>query len=222
MSKRKRIRKIFIALLIIFLAVGSLYCRGGIPRSSPTAAFRQMEKKAMIGPAEIFAVIDVEHGPYDRILIGESDYGYTFFEWKRSSNSNNSHMDYIPKREGVTLYCTYYMYGSEEYSRDWLPIFAFTDNQTATSARLTLTTAQDGERISYSLEARRDKGGYFLFSWKTLNLRSRDFWLVQQFITDAYRNYILDGSVTATIELFDHKGNLLETHQYASKIPSAH
>lgn len=213
MSKRKRIKKILLALLILFISAISIYffAFDSLP-FSPEMAFRRKEKQAMIGPAEIIAKLDFNQ--YNHILIGESDYGYTFFEWQGNANWRNSDLSYIQKQDGVTLYCTYYMYASEEYSKSWLPIFAFVDHPSAVSAELTLTITQGGETVSYPLSAQRSPEGYFLFSWDTMDLRSYDFWLVQQHITGAYSNYVLEGTVTATIRLYDQNGDLIETREF--------
>lgn len=214
MSKRKRIQKIMIASLVLVCTLFSLFYTLNLPFLTPHMAFRRMEKRNLIGPAEIIATVDFEHGPYDHIFIGESEYGYTFFEWRDSRDWDSATLNYVTKKEGVTLYCTYRMYGSEDWSADWLPIFAFADNIAADSAKLTLTTTQEGETVTYPLLAQRSEEGYFLFSWKTLDLRAKDFWLVQQHITGEYSYYILDGTATATIEFFDRNGDLLETHPY--------
>lgn len=215
MTIRSRTKKLILWLLVLILALVLLAPALDFPSLTAEIAFRRVERSNLIGPAEIIATVDFPHGPYNHIFIGESDYGYTFYEWMDSSGWDEGNLSYVEKKEGVTLFCTYSMYGSEEWSADWLPIFAFTDNSAATSARLTLTTIQDGEAVSYPLLAQRSEEGYFLFHWEVLDLRGCDFWLVQQHITGAYSNYILDGSATATIELFDRNGNLLETHQYS-------
>lgn len=210
MKRLSRKQKLLIWCIVLICSAIVLFLNTAPQSSSAKISFRLAEKKNMIGPAKIIADIPFPHGPYDRILIGESDYGYTFYEWRNSGDR----MNYVEKAEGVTLYCTYSRYGSEKLHTHWLPIFALVDHPAAVSAKLTITTIHSGETVSYPLLADRSSEGYFLFSWDTLELRSYDFWLVQQCITGAYSEYILDGSAEITLELFDRNGMLLETHSY--------
>lgn len=215
MNNRKRLRKILVYFLMLVLSATILYCLTEGRSFTSTMAFRRQEKINLIGPAEIIATIDFPHGGYDHMMIGESEYGYTFYEWYDHSGWDDGVMTYIPRQKGATIHCTYYQYGSAEYTQDWLPIFAFADHPGAVSAQLTLTTSQNGETISYPLEADRSEEGYFLFVWKTMGIRGNDFRLIQQLIANQHREYILDGSATATLTLFDKNGNALNTYQYA-------
>ncbi len=212
MSKQRKIRKIVLYLLIFILSAVVICALSNAPSPTAEAAFRRKEKQQMIGPAEIVEILDFEDNRYDHLLISRSEYGYTFFEWN-DSNPDDGVLSYQPRSTGATLYCTKYNYEDMSYSQGWLPIFAFTD-QPAVSAKLTLTTTQDSETITYSMDAKRSGAGYFLFRWKTTGLRGSDFWLVQQMITGEYSNYILEGTTTATLELYNTKGELVETHQF--------
>lgn len=214
MRKRKHLRRIGISLFVLLLSVTILCLLNASPSSTAEMAFRRKEKQNLIGPAEIIATLDFPHGSYDHILIGESDFGYTFFECHDNGRWDQGDMTYVPRKEGATLYCTYHMYGSAEYSADWLPIFAFADHHAAVRAKLTLTTTQNGETVNYPLEAQRSHDGFFLFSLKTMELRAQDFWLIQQTIANQYREYVLDGTAQATLELYDANGELLETYQF--------
>lgn len=214
MSKRRHFRRIGIALLVLILSVAFLCLVSTSPSISPETAFRRKEKENLIGPAEIFAKVDFRNGTYDHILIGKSVYGYTFFEC-RDASLDKGRMTYVPKQKGATLYCTYYRYGSEHYSQDWLPIFAFVDTPVAHTARLVLTTTnKDGETINHPLASQRNQQGYFLFHWHTLDLQQEEFWLVQQLIAGQHDEYVLDGTVQATLELYDRNDTLLETYHF--------
>lgn len=166
----------------------------------------------MVGPAQIMDVLDFQEDRYDHLLIGQSQYGYTIFEWK-DQNPDDGALNYQPKQDGATLYCTKYSYNAMDYQQEYLPIFAFTDHYAA-SAKLTLTTNMDGEAIQYVLEAQRSEAGYFLFRWKTDVPRGADFYQIQQLITGEYSSYVLDTSAQAMLELFDSKGELTETYHF--------
>lgn len=213
MGKHRKLCKIIVYLLIFALSAAVIYALVDIPSFTAEMAFRRKEKCNMVGPAEIVATLDFSHSSYDHIMIGKSEFGYTFYEY-RDASLDNGKMTYIPKQEGATLYCTYHMYGSSAYSADWLPIFAFVDHSAAVSARLTLTTIQNGETAHYPLEAKKSPEGYFLFSWKTQELRAQDFWLVQQLIANQYREYVLEGTAQATLALYNAKGELIGTYEF--------
>lgn len=213
MSKQRKLRKIAVFLLIFLLSTVAIFALSDIPSQTAEIAFRRLEKQNLIGPAEIITTMDFENSTYDHLMVGRSNYGYTFFEWGDSSGWDKGRMTYAPKQEGATLYCTYKMYGTGVYDKSWLPIFAFTDHPAA-SAKLTLITTQDGETVSYTMEATRSEGGYFLFSWESSCMRGEDFWLVQQLLTGEYRYYELTGTAQAMLELYNSKGELVETHQF--------
>lgn len=213
MNRRKHLRKIGICLLILILSVTYLWFLGGRPSASAEMAFRRKEKLNLIGPAEIFATIDFTYGGYDHIMIGKSVYGYTFYEY-RDSKLDDGKLTYVPRKEGATLYCTEYMYGSEKYSAHWTPIFAFTDHPNAVTARLILQTTKNGETVTYPLASSKNSDGYFLFSLVTLDMRGEDYWLLQQLIASQYREKVIKGTAEATLELYDKNGVLIETYLF--------
>ena len=214
MGNRRKLRKIVMWLLVLLLSAAILYVLEGCPSFTAEMAFRRKEKQNMIGPAEFISTIDFPHGRYDHMMIGKSEYGYTFFEWDDGTGWDNGILSYILKQEGATLYCTYWPYGSSQYSSDWLPIFAFADVPAAVSARLTLKTTQEGETVTYPLSATKSKDGYYLFSWKILTLRANDYRLVQQLITGKYSDYVLEGTAQAVLELYNAKGELVGTYHF--------
>lgn len=209
MGNHRKIQKTGIWVLVFLLSLGVIFALTGSPILTAEMVFRMKEKQNLIGPAHIMGVIDFTDDRYDHLLIGQSEYGYTFFEWN-DRDPDDGVLSYQPKSKGATLYCTRYSYNAMRSGQEYLPIFVFTDRP-AFIARLVLTTIQDGETVTYPLAAERNGDGYFYFIWPTNNLRSRDFWLVQQLITGEYRNYILDGSAQATLELYDMDGKLLDT-----------
>lgn len=214
MSNRKKLQKISIALLVLIVSVFALYWLGDFPSFTSEMAFRRKEKAQLIGPAQIIDTKDFEHSRYDHMIIGKSDYGYTFFEWNDGSGWDEGVLTYFPKAENVTLYCTKYAYASYLHEEEWLPIFAFTDSPASDRAKLTLEVISKGEAATYTLEADRNESGYFLFSLPTSQLRNLDFWLIQQLITGEYDYHFLDGSTTAIIELFDNNDNLIQAQTF--------
>lgn len=218
MTDRKHLGKLLLALLVLCASVLLLLMLSENNSLTAEMAFRRKEKRNLIGPAEILETLNFENNRYDHLMIGRSEYGYTFYEWTDNGGWDNGTLTYQPKTEGATLYCTKYHYLDSENDRLWLPIFAFTDNSAAIGATLTLTTTQEGKTVSYPLTARKSKAGYFLFSWDNTGVRALDFWMVQQMITGQYRQYVLEGTVQATLELYDAHGTLLESFRFSKQM----
>ena len=211
MSDRKKLVRTAVFLLIFLLCAAYLYILQG---NSPTAeaALRRKEKQMLIGPAEIVETLEFEHSRYTNLLIGKSEYGYTFFEWS-GTHWDNGVVHYQPKSEGVTLYCTKYSYDYLDTEQEWLPIFAFAESSAAVHAELTVNTAMNGQSAVYHLEADRGSGGYFLFRLRPAELGPQEFWLIQQLITGEYSEYVIDGTASVTVTLYNRGGELIETCQ---------
>ena len=213
MGNRRKIRKIVIWLLIFLLSNAVLYVLSNDPSPNAKFAFRRKERTNLIGPAEIVEILDFVDNRYDHLLIGQSDHGYTFFEWNER-NPDDGVLSYQPKAKGATLFCTEYSYQDMYYGQGWLPIFAFVDSPAAYTANLTLAiTTKHGEN-TYLLESQRSQQGYFLFSLDTPNLKAQEFWMIEQLIAGNYLRYVLDGTATATLDIYDRDGKLLQTYLF--------
>ena len=149
MKNWTRKKKLTVWLLVLAVSIGLLCISSNYPSPTAEIAFRRAEKENLVGPAEILEILDFADSRYDHLLVAQSDYGYTFYEWQDSDKDySHARLAYQPKSERVTLYCTLQGYESLYTGREWLPIFAFADHPAAVSARLTLETAQeDGEAV---------------------------------------------------------------------------
>ena len=210
MKRLSRPTKILIWSVILVLAVWLFLFASNYPSPTAEVAFRKAEKENLIGPAEVIEILDFEDSGYDHLLIAHSPYGYTFFEWT-DPNWDDGRLSYQKKNDRVTLFCTYYPSERLYTGRGWLPIFAFAQHGAAVRARLTIETIKQESTATYTLEAEKSNAGYFLFKQNVSELQSEDFWYIQQLITGAYSEYVLDGTAKATVELYDHTGNLIET-----------
>ena len=210
MTGKAKLKKLLFWLAILVIACFSIALLNDA--ASPTAeiAFRKQEKKNLIGPAQIIEILDFENSRYEHLLIGQSEYGYTFFEWS-DPNWDKGTLSYQEKTDRVTLFCTQYGYNSMDWEKEWLPIFAFAEHGGAVSARLTLETSQKSGDAVHHFSAERTDGGYFLFAFKMSEMADEEFWLVQQLITGNYSEYELGSSIKATVSLYDRSGNLIET-----------
>ena len=214
MGNRRKIRKIGIWLLIFLLSICVICAVSQSSSLTAEIAFRRKEKQNLIGPAEFVEILDFEDNRYDHLLIGKSDYGYTFFEWN-DRDPDDGVLSYQPKAKGATLFCTEYNYQDTYYGQGWLPIFAFVDPPAAYTARLTLAITTKHGESTYLLEAQRSQQGYFLFRWDTPNLKAQEFWVVQQLIAGNYMGYVEAGTATATLEVYDRDGVLIQTYLFS-------
>lgn len=213
MGNRRKIRKIVIWLLIFLLSNAMLYVLSGAPSHNAKIAFRRKEKQNLIGPAEIVEILNFEDNCFDHLLIGRSDYGYTFFEWNERY-PDDGELSYQPRAKGATLFCTKYSYQDISYGQGWLPIFAFVDLPAAYSARLTLAITTEHGESTYLLETQRSQEGYFLFRLDTPNLKAEEFWVTQQLIAGNYMGYVQIGTATATLEVYGRDATLLQTYLF--------
>ncbi len=210
MTAKSKIKKILFWLCLLLICCLSTLFMGEF--TSPTAeiAFRKMEKQHLIGPAQIVEVLDFENSCYDHLLIGKSQYGYTFFEWN-DRNPDGGRITYQKKAGPITLFCTHDSYEFMYREKEWLPIFAFAENTKAVRAELTVESNWKTDNSSHQLSAQLTDRGYFLFRLPMSAFGGEDFWLLQQVITGAYAEYELSGSISVTVTLYDKAGNLLET-----------
>lgn len=211
MGNRRKIRKIGIWLLIFLLSVCVIRVMSQSPSNTAEIVFRRKEKQNLIGPAEIVEIMDFKDNRYDHLLIGRSEHGYTFFEWN-DRDPDDGILSYQPKSKGATLFCTEYSYQNISCGQGWLPIFAFVDTPTAYTARLILTTTTKYGETTHLLASMRNQQGYFLFTWDTPNLQAEEFWVVQQLIAGNYMGYVEAGTATATLEVYDRDGTLIQTY----------
>lgn len=214
MGNRRKTRKICLWLLIFLLSGAVLYVLSGSPSPTARIAFRRKEKQNLIGPAEIVEIMDFKDNRYDHLLIGKSQYGYTFFEWN-DRDPDNGVLSYQPKAKGATLFCTEYSYQDMYYGQGWLPIFAFVDTPKAYTAKLTLAITTKHGESTYLLEVQRSQQGYFLFSLDTPNLKLQEFWVIEQLIAGNYMGYVKAGTAIITLEVYDRDGALIETYHFS-------
>lgn len=203
--------------IVLLIAVVMVVITGEFPSPTPEIAMRRAEKRMLTGPCEIIGN-DYIKTAYDfdyMALVGESEYGYTLFEYMQANAYyDNGIPSYHEKQDVFTLFGSadnvHYADNATVY-----PLWVFTEDSSARSAVLTLTcsyTFQDEhyEQV-YTLEAQRSENGYFLFLWDYREVQDR---LSLEFLLDRingrqYTSNFLFG--TATLELYDNTGQLIDT-----------
>lgn len=201
----------FLVTLVISLFFISSISNWNSP--TPEIAFRRAEKRNLIGPSEIIAKLNFPDSSYNQLWIGETDFGYATFEFNDSiPYQDYSRLRYFNKAEDTTIFSTYDLYGYGS-GLPYLPIFLFQENQNALTAQMKLTITSRESSGSFNLGSHKEAGGYFLFVLPAgPELKSDCFWLLQQAITNGYREYELTGTVEIQVTFYDRQGNPVDTY----------
>lgn len=215
MDRRKKLRGIVIFGLLAVISVVLLYFISGAPSFSPEMAMHRKEARNLIGPSKVIGGAATGHNQYDSFLLGETEYGYCLYEYNDGFSAwDGGLLSYVEKTDSVTVFpvsTAYMWYGGVPGEFGYiLPVFAVPENARAVSAKLTLAAEYDGVYYEVSDTALLDQSAYFLFQPDVDNIHSyvREFWYRRlKGIPTAHAG--VTGS--ATLELFDREGNLLET-----------
>lgn len=214
MSKAKRVRWIVIYLLIGILSVCLLYFAVDAPSFSPEMAMHRKEVRELVGPSKVIGGDAVEYGNFDHFLLGETEYGYCLYEYNhRVSVWDGGLLFYFEKSDPVTVLpmgTADMWYGGLPGEYICFPVFAIPETTRAVSASLTLTAEYNGTHYEVSQTASLRQEEFFLFELDVTEVHSfvRDFWNRRLKGRPAVYH---DVSGTATVELFDHQGALIET-----------
>lgn len=209
MKTSRKIRGILIWLLVTVLSVLAIYELFGSPALTPEMALRRKEKYAWVGPSEVIWEGESCHWWYDRLLLGETDYGYCFYKYDGGVYGSGS-FDYVEKGKRE---CFLVGSGTVPVDINIFQLFAITDNPKAVRARLTLETECEGEPKytgTYTAQAELSGGVFYQFAVDITDMDRTvlGFWAERLEDDDrVYRNI----SGTATLELFDREGNLIDT-----------
>ena len=217
MKNRSRKKKLALWLLVLLVAMALLICSMDFPAPTPTIALRRAEKRALVGPCQIIGN-DYIKTAYDfdyLALIGQSQYGYTLFEYMQASAYyDQGILSYYEKQDGFSLFGSS---GEVRYAASDTvhPLWVFPPVSAANRAVLTLTCSYNLEgkayEHTYTLEAQRSEGGYFLFLWDYSNEEDR---LALDYLFDRINGKQYTSHfqfATATLELYDGNGQLLDT-----------
>ncbi len=194
---------------MVIIAVSALifFLLSDIPSLTPWCAFRHAERQNLIGPSDILGTNKVRMLLYDRIMLGESEHGYTLFLYSTENSLDySSKMTYIPKDGDITLAAVATPFPVENKKDHLVPFFVFTDHKNAASATLTLHLTRNPLEDTFTLEGSKCRGNYFVF-WIDSKLMSGEaFYCYNQAISYPQMEY----SVEASTVLFDKNGEQLE------------
>lgn len=214
MNRKKHIRGIIKYLLVAVLSICVLYWGLGAPSFTAEMALHRAERGELVGPSRLIASAAVEYVSTDRILLGETDKGYTLLEYTERFGWDDGRISYYEKNGSLTCFTT-----SDYYDPDWetvFPVYAVPENGKAATARLTMETTSttwDDFNLMLTAEAALREDAFFLFEVDTTGVFNQImyFWrnrLQGELSTHGY------ASGTLTVELFDRSGALIETVVY--------
>lgn len=213
MNKGKRICRICIYLLVSVISFIFLYFSSDLTYMSPEMAMRREEAAKLVGPSRIIAYADVNYGTYDRMILGETDYGYTLFEYSEESGGKFGTLTYHEKASPLTCFSTS-IYSDLITQGSPMPVYVIAQDSRAASARLTLNTryasADESFEQTHTAESQLQQDTFFLFEVDITDMDhdACSFWVYR---LNGINSYLPRFSGSAVIELFDSGGYLIDT-----------
>lgn len=209
MKTTKKIKGILLWMVVALLSVYAIYVAFHSPSLTPEMAMRRREKSDWVGPSKVIWEGESCHWMHDRLLLGETDYGYCFYKYDSDIFDSGS-FAYVEKG---TKGCFLLGSGTVPVDIHIFQLFAISDDPKAVRAQLTLETKCDEKPLyagAYITQAELSGGVFYQFAVDITDMDRtvQGFWADRLSGDDrVYR----DISGTATLELFDREGNLIET-----------
>ncbi len=212
MKTAKKIRGILLWMLLTALSACILYVSIGSPPFSPEMAMHRREKAQLVGPSQVIGKVEAVSKTREYLLVGETEYGYCFYMFDDKFHLwDAGGLTYVEKgtRECFLTENLYYINGFDVF-----PVFAIAENPKAVRAKLTLESKSERDPIyaeTHTAEAELTCGVFYQFAVDMTDMYPDvcSFWAYRfRKDTDTVLGYI---SGTATLELFNREGNLLET-----------
>ncbi len=212
MKNWSRKKKLLFCIPILLISLFFIASITEWPSPTLEIAIRKKEKQQLIGPSEIIEKLDFHNSSWDHLIISQTEYGYTTYEYQDGLGWDNGYLRYFEKTPVATMFTTDYRY-EQGFGEPWLPIFVFPQNLTAYSARMMLTVQCAESSAEFNLRSYREPGSCFMFSLPAgPELEGECYWLLQQAITGAWQEYVVTGTVEIQIDFYDRQGNLVDTY----------
>lgn len=206
--------KIMRNLFLTAMALGLLYIFAGAPVFSATQAFRRVERKNLVGPSEVLAILDISDECFESLLIADDGKGVIMFPIHEKYSRSTS-LYYQEKTGPVTVMAA--PTPREPDAIEMLTVILFDDMPDAAGAELTLSlSAAEWTGVEfakdYTLTARREYDGFFRFELR--HTAGDEYYETESYafselseITDCFSNP--DVHIPATVNLFDSSGSLI-------------
>lgn len=212
MDKRKRVFRILVFALVTVVSLCLLYYICDMPSFSAEMAMHRKEAAQLVGPSRVIAADQVNYYYLDHILLGETDDGYCLLEYSDVDGWDNGVFAYREKGDVITCFSSDvgYVWVDSFGEKTFMPVFVIPEMTRTTSARLTLSAVYDGTQYQVSQTVPLRQGEFFLFEMDVTELHSyvRYFWIDR---LKGIQSTVTFVSGTATVELFDRHGELIET-----------
>lgn len=246
---RRRPLWTFLCLFGIALLLAASYIAIGSPTLTFEQEFRRAEKANLVGPSQIVDVLDGTYGEFDKMIVGETEYGVCFFGGKtmtvyRNSNRGKEEMvytfSYREKTGDITVLAAPNhggaFWGEHGIS---LPVYVFDCYPAAVRAELELTvTGSDVRTVndetvitdfteSFAAEAVRTEDGFFRFLLDSRDICSAYALCLLSDLSGNgmyYTNKHIDSVVPGTVRLYDENSKLIleQAFEICSAIAEAH
>lgn len=232
-----------ISAVCVLLLAGIYYIVLGCPTLTFRQEFRRAEKANLVGPSTIVDTLDdSDYYDFNKMIVGETEYGVTFFGFTYSSRPNNNPFEdrryvfsYQEKTGDVTVAVAPNfwggLWGAINGTSDSLPVYIFTEYSDAVRAEVELIVSgshswtEDGVKKSseftetFSEKASAIEPGIFrcFLTFKTDNRGEAAYQLSNIVSRSGYGT--ADATITAMVWLYDEDGNIIVAQSV--DIPSA-
>lgn len=203
MKKNRRILQSILCCIIIASAVlFSIWFT--TPMTDPVQIFRAAERRNLYKKSEIMGYEELSFA-FDYAVLGQTKQGYLLYEWSgRPHPSYTGVLRYYPKQEEITAFSSAGFLSEHRSGHKSIPLFVIAKNYRATNAKVVFQGSANNPDQHYEQEVTQSDGGYFLFQIPCDELGCPSSF------------YFWEGN--CTILLYDHNGNLLETHAYIPQL----
>lgn len=229
------VKACFFAILVVSLAI-VYYIVLGCPPLTFRQQFRRAEKANMVGPSTIVDTTGRGYTDFEKMLVGETEYGICFYGRYGSSYSagihsgkRNYHFSYVEKTGDLTVaaapnaYAVHWSIGGINPKAS-LPVYVFSNSPDAARAEIEVsvrkqygTTDSDNANADYytetfSGEAIRSKTGMFRISLQAEGKQAVDaLWYLSDIASgSSLFQKQLDTTILATVRLYDDSGILIQ------------
>ncbi len=214
--------RVLILFIGIITAALFTYLFRGSPAFTDEQRYRLAERANLVGPAQILDIQDIplsKNYAYNRIVIADDGDGIILYVWNTEMKRYDTLL-YRKKVGDVTVYpaqisrFVYDLRGSKELV---LPVYAFDNFPKAVHAELDLTLRfglnNKDYTFEYTLEAEREKAGFFSFYIHVTNPSDAEAMALDAFSfltgSRSYSGLEMEDGAVADIRLYDSNDMLL-------------
>lgn len=226
----RSVRACLCAVLAILLAL-AYYIAIGAPTLTFRQEFRRAEKANLVGPSQIVDILDKEYPEFDKLIVGETEYGICFFGRYFANSSQTSIFDekmyffnYLEKTGDLTIVPAPNIFGVFwEYPGETLPVYIFAEEPNAVRAEIEFTVTgqythyepevqyEASFKETFTGEAVRTDSGVFRFIF--ISSSEEESRALAQFSSAVSGNSIIPGqtgsAIPVTVRLYNAQNDLI-------------